>query len=1196
MATTTADALFDTLRRKRLLEPSQLADLTRAMKGKNPDPDKIARALLKHGWLTTYQANQLLQGRADGLVLGQYVILDRIGEGGMGQVYKAKHRGLGRIVAVKVIRKDRLDNADAVGRFQREIRAASKLSHPNVVLAYDADQIGDTHLMVMEYVEGTDLSCLVKERGALPVAKACECIRQAALGLQHAHEKGMVHRDIKPANLLVAKGGQVKVLDLGLSRFQRAVSETMDATLTRTGSVMGTPDYMAPEQARDSHTVDIRADIYSLGCSLYHLLAGQVPFTGGTGMEKVFKHQLEEPDPIEALRPEVPRDLAKVLRKMMAKQPEDRYATPAAVAEALAPFAARKSTDFTSQASAANRAPGPDGETVPLPGHWPQGAGSATAHAAARRSARHRKRRPLVLAALLLFLGTGATLLALLLTGSPSSEVGQRPGDTRPLDLPRTTDRPIPTVLDPQPTGPVLGTSSPFDALTARQLPEEERPYLGFPKAGLVAVAGPQAWRHWGGVTSLVVGQDDKGSWVASGGDDHVVRIWEAGSGKELRRFTRHGGTIRALAMQPGGKSSVLASAASDGTVAVWDVRSGTEILTLNQTQRELLSLAFTPDGTQLAVGTGRSAQNDAPGSVLLYKLKEGKLMAHSHMEGEITALAYSSDGKTLATIGRIDPTRWQLKLAATDGTGAGRTWNWGNTAAVLLAASPADASFATVRMPANLDTPGNDRTVLTLDVGTRSTREVPLGPGAFRSFGFSPDGKTVALGHTGAPRLIDVKAGTAIKPMPVTLSHAPALDCMAFTPDGRTILSGSQAEPVLLRWDVSQGLQASPLDRRGPARQIAFGPEGLIVYRLSSGHLPSSVRAWYPCHRNKDLLWCPPALPPPCDRLEILDGNTLLLAGTREIEIREFNKVAGTMLWRAALTTLRDLVVSPDSTRAAALGQDDQIHLFDLKKATTLAPPIQKARPLSCLAYSLDGKFLIASAAKGVDLSWWNLEAKDPNVGARGVVNVALGGKGVITHLVPCADDSVAMLAQLPGNGGKPSFVVLSLNLKTIRWRTLFETDLPVGFLRGSLDGKTLAVGGKGFFRAIDVLRANPLKLTDGSATVLDAAFSPDSKMVASTSSDGMVRVWNLTTAAPLPPFQLGGPALAVAFAPDNRYLATANANGTAYLLRLPLSRVNDRPAHDPDKVPITPSLPGSTGRTRITPEIEEPFPLRPR
>jgi Leucine-rich repeat (LRR) protein/tRNA A-37 threonylcarbamoyl transferase component Bud32 len=336
MAKGPATRLLDDLRRPGLLEPDQLRELTESLQQAFPDPTALARKLLQLRWLTAYQTKALLQGRGRSLLLGPYVLLEQIGEGGMGQVFKARHAKLGRIVALKLIRAERLSNPQTVGRFRREIRAAAQLSHPNIVHAYDADEAGGVHFFAMEYVEGTDLAKLLKQHGPLPVAGACEYIRQAALGLQHAHEKGLVHRDLKPHNLLLTKDGVVKVLDLGLARLGETVVEQSGEFNTATGIVMGTPDYMAPEQANDAKRADIRADLYSLGCTLYHLLTGCVPFPGQSLTEKLLGHQMQQPRPIEELRPDVPPAVAAVVRRLMAKKPADRYQTPAEAAAALA--------------------------------------------------------------------------------------------------------------------------------------------------------------------------------------------------------------------------------------------------------------------------------------------------------------------------------------------------------------------------------------------------------------------------------------------------------------------------------------------------------------------------------------------------------------------------------------------------------------------------------------------------------------------------------------------------------------------------------------------------------------------------------------------------------------------------------------------------------------------------------------------
>jgi hypothetical protein len=261
----------------------------------------------------------------------RYRVVRLLGRGGMGAVYEAEHLVLGRPVAVKVIGARFLSNPTAVDRFRREARAAARLSHPNIVAAYDAEHAGDTHFLVTEYVAGKTLGRLVREDGPLSVGLACEYVRQAAMGLQHAHERGMVHRDVKPDNLILADGGVVKVLDFGLALL---AADRGEDGLTAPNAVMGTPEYMSPEQAEDCHAADIRADVYSLGCTLYFLLAGNAPYPAATSLLKILAHR-EKPIPVPGGLPE---GLPAVLRKMMAKRPEDRYGTPADVAEALKPF------------------------------------------------------------------------------------------------------------------------------------------------------------------------------------------------------------------------------------------------------------------------------------------------------------------------------------------------------------------------------------------------------------------------------------------------------------------------------------------------------------------------------------------------------------------------------------------------------------------------------------------------------------------------------------------------------------------------------------------------------------------------------------------------------------------------------------------------------------------------------------------
>jgi len=270
----------------------------------------------------------------------------------MGQVYLAEHKVMRRLVALKVL--PIRPNADPVLilRFQREARAAAALNHPNIVHAYDADQDEKAHFLVLEYIDGTSLQDLVKRGGPLPVGRAVNYICQAARGLHYAHEAGLIHRDVKPGNILLDRGGGVKILDLGLARIFHDNKDNLTVELNN-GLALGTVDYLAPEQAANSHDVDPRADLYALGGSLYYLLTGRVPFQNGTTAEKLIWHRYKKPTPLRELCPEAPAEVEAILNRMMAKQPEERYPTAAVVVEALSPWAGPMATP-------------PEGE-IPLP-------------------------------------------------------------------------------------------------------------------------------------------------------------------------------------------------------------------------------------------------------------------------------------------------------------------------------------------------------------------------------------------------------------------------------------------------------------------------------------------------------------------------------------------------------------------------------------------------------------------------------------------------------------------------------------------------------------------------------------------------------------------------------------------------------------------------------------------------------------
>jgi eukaryotic-like serine/threonine-protein kinase len=342
MASMSAQQFGDLVRRSQLVEDGRLDQALEEFRSLHTgeaadDARPLADFLIERKLLTPWHCEKIFDKKYKGFFLGKYKLLDRLGSGGMSAVYLAQHTMMHRLHAIKVLPRDRVEDSSYLGRFKREAKAAAALDHPNIVRAYDIDNKGDQYYFVMEYVKGRDLSQVVKDLAEreekLDVADAVDYIVQAARGLQHAHEAGLVHRDIKPANLLRDERGVVKILDLGLALFSE--DEAASLTIAHNENVLGTADYLAPEQALSSHDVDHRADIYSLGCTFYFLLTGHPPFSEGSLAQRIARHQTEAPPPIERERPDCPRELIEICNRMMAKKPEDRQQSAAEVASEL---------------------------------------------------------------------------------------------------------------------------------------------------------------------------------------------------------------------------------------------------------------------------------------------------------------------------------------------------------------------------------------------------------------------------------------------------------------------------------------------------------------------------------------------------------------------------------------------------------------------------------------------------------------------------------------------------------------------------------------------------------------------------------------------------------------------------------------------------------------------------------------------
>lgn len=584
------------------------------------------------------------------LQMGEYEILEKLGQGGMGAVYKARHTRLKRIVALKVLPPEKIDDPRAIARFEREMEAVGQLVHPNIVQAHDARKIDGTYLLVMEYVEGLDLAQLSRRLGPLAVADACELVRQAAIGLQYAHQHGLVHRDIKPSNLMLHRSSgasgesaaSVKILDLGLALLSEDRRDAaVEEDLTTAGNPMGTADYIAPEQAGDAHSVDIRADLYSLGCTLYKLLTGCAPFTGPqyrTAFDKLMAHCRDPIVPVRQVREDVPEELAAIVQRMLAKDPAERFATPGELAAAIAPLAAgadltallaradeqSKSTQMIQQpscttipqASSAVQGTDPLGLTRRDEAVEPGDAATVTSSPAARSRLRRVPRWAIAAGLLPLLLLLGVVLLIdnTRIEVPDGSEVQVARDGTVTVTLPdgqvqvtrperqaaSKTDAP-PAATDEQTASAVPGqvvlTPEPLEIAAGEPLSRTALVLQPAPIEGL------QSWTietiaHRGSDPLAVFSPDSRT--VATVCTDPTIRLWDVTSRGLLRAFVAHEGPIRGITWCPDGR--LLATASADRSVRIWDAASGRRLATF-QGKSGFTCIDWSSDGRRLAAG-----------------------------------------------------------------------------------------------------------------------------------------------------------------------------------------------------------------------------------------------------------------------------------------------------------------------------------------------------------------------------------------------------------------------------------------------------------------------------------------------------------------------------------------------------------------------------------------------------------------
>ncbi|MGO9467588.1 MAG: protein kinase domain-containing protein [Isosphaeraceae bacterium] len=824
------------------------------------DRTGLARALARSGRVTVYQAAAIGQGKVRGLVVGDYLILDRLGQGGMGVVFKARHRRLGHVVALKILPPRLARDRKLVLRFRREIHAAALLDHPNIVAALDADEDRGVHFLTMQYIEGVDLDRFVKNGGAVPVVQSVDFVMQAARGLAAAHAQGIIHRDIKPGNLILDATGTVRVLDLGLALVREGAAqsaETAAMTLTQAGSYMGTVDFMAPEQAQDSHTVDHRADIYSLGCSLCFLLTGRPPFEGTTPLSRLIAHQQTPAPSLRGKRPDVSESLDAVYQAMMAKRPDDRPGSMTAVLArletCLSPAAETvpASRGLMTLSGPVRNSDVPSGEVVAsAPARMREGPGASEvipvtnvpSHAAGYSLVESVASAPTALtpisalavatkryrfAVVSLLGGLAALAVIVAIYSLNRRDVDTRLRHDRPgRDLTAKTASEVaelrPPGADPEISEAVVNELSPAADVTPPATTKDQRN-----SSAIVASSSSRGTSTRDVPRTAKKPPDPVAKPAPSLASTAAVPTYNS-----VSCFRGHKGAVGTVAVSSDGK--VALSAGVDRYARLWNIRTGVEISSAKHPS-DVLDAAISGDG-RFAFTCTKGIPKKHGGAVRFWNMSlsmpKALLTADRAHAGPINAVALFHNGRALSggRDGRL--VLWDLTT--------------GKRMGILGQQNGSIDSHAVAFFPrgVRVATGGEDHRVHIWNV--RERKEVATWPGhqgSISSIAISATGGRVATGGSdGTVILWDTRTGSAIHTFSMPDGDRNAR--VAILPDGNVLAAGNSIGHLIL-WDAKSGAvlrrSKGPFVKHGG---LAVLPDG---QRVLTADQDGVVRMWTP-------------------------------------------------------------------------------------------------------------------------------------------------------------------------------------------------------------------------------------------------------------------------------------------------------------------------------------------------------------